>query len=56
MPFQPHVAIAEGIVHGGGVACIRCLNALDQLKGANDDEKTQEQPLSVVQLRTYAPR
>ncbi len=33
-------AIAEGIVPGGGVAYIRCLNALDQLKGANDDENT----------------
>ena len=33
-------AIAEGIVPGGGVAYIRCLDALDQLKGANDDENT----------------
>lgn len=33
-------AIAEGIVPGGGVAYIRCLNQLDQLKGANDDENT----------------
>ncbi len=33
-------AIAEGIVPGGGVAYIRCLNALDELKGANDDENT----------------
>ncbi|MDE6338581.1 MAG: chaperonin GroEL, partial [Muribaculaceae bacterium] len=33
-------AIAEGIVPGGGVAYIRCLAALDQLKGANDDENT----------------
>lgn len=33
-------AIAEGIVPGGGVAYIRCLPALDQLKGANDDEET----------------
>ncbi|MDE6552999.1 MAG: chaperonin GroEL [Muribaculaceae bacterium] len=33
-------AIAEGIVPGGGVAYIRCLNALDELKGANNDETT----------------
>ncbi|MDE7179900.1 MAG: chaperonin GroEL [Muribaculaceae bacterium] len=33
-------AIAEGIVPGGGVAYIRALSALDQLKGANDDEET----------------
>ena len=33
-------AIAEGIVPGGGVAYIRCLAALDSLKGANDDEQT----------------
>ena len=33
-------AIAEGIVPGGGVAYIRCLDCLDQLKGDNDDENT----------------
>jgi chaperonin GroEL len=33
-------AIAEGIVPGGGVAYIRCLKALDGLKGGNDDEQT----------------
>ena len=33
-------AIAEGIVPGGGVAYIRCLADLEQLKGANDDENT----------------
>ncbi len=33
-------AIEEGIVPGGGVAYIRCLSALDQLKGVNDDENT----------------
>ncbi len=33
-------AIAEGIVPGGGVAYIRCLNALETLKGDNDDENT----------------
>ncbi len=33
-------AIAEGIVPGGGVAYIRCCNALDELKGDNDDENT----------------
>lgn len=33
-------AIAEGIVPGGGVAYIRCLSKLDELKGENDDENT----------------
>ena len=33
-------AIAEGIVPGGGVAYIRCLDKLDELKGDNDDENT----------------
>ncbi|MDE5725101.1 MAG: chaperonin GroEL, partial [Duncaniella sp.] len=31
-------AIAEGIVPGGGVAYIRCVKLLDDVKGANDDE------------------
>ena len=33
-------AIAEGIVPGGGVAYIRCLECLKDLKGENDDEQT----------------
>ncbi len=33
-------AVEEGIVPGGGVAYMRCLNALDELKGENDDENT----------------
>lgn len=33
-------AIAEGIVPGGGVAYIRCVAALEGLKGDNDDETT----------------
>lgn len=33
-------AVAEGIVPGGGVAYIRCIEALDGLKGENDDETT----------------
>lgn len=33
-------AIAEGIVPGGGVAYIRCISALDGLKGDNEDETT----------------
>ncbi|MDE6574852.1 MAG: chaperonin GroEL [Muribaculaceae bacterium] len=33
-------AVAEGIVPGGGVAYIRCLDRLANLKGANDDEQT----------------
>ena len=33
-------AIAEGIVPGGGVAYIRCVAKLEDLKGENDDETT----------------
>ncbi len=33
-------AIAEGIIPGGGVAYIRCLDTLKTLKGDNDDECT----------------
>lgn len=33
-------AIAEGIVPGGGVAYIRCVAALENMKGDNDDETT----------------
>ena len=33
-------AIAEGIVPGGGVAYIRCVAKLEDLKGDNDDETT----------------
>ncbi|PYI86956.1 MAG: chaperonin GroEL [Verrucomicrobia bacterium] len=32
-------AVEEGIVPGGGVALIRCLSAIDAVKGANDDER-----------------
>jgi chaperonin GroEL len=35
-----HAAIAEGIVPGGGVTYIRCIAALDDLKGDNEDENT----------------
>lgn len=33
-------AIAEGIVPGGGVAYIRCVEKLENMKGENDDETT----------------
>lgn len=33
-------AIAEGIVPGGGVAYIRCIDALENIKGENEDETT----------------
>ena len=33
-------AVAEGIVPGGGVAYIRCIDALEGMKGENDDETT----------------
>ncbi|HOC00453.1 MAG TPA: chaperonin GroEL [Verrucomicrobiota bacterium] len=32
-------AVEEGIVAGGGVALVRCFNAIDAVKGGNDDEK-----------------
>ncbi len=32
-------AVEEGIVPGGGVALIRCLPAIDGVKGSNDDER-----------------
>jgi chaperonin GroEL len=32
-------AVEEGIVAGGGVALLRCLNAIDAVQGANDDER-----------------
>lgn len=33
-------AVEEGIVAGGGVAYIRAIEALDKIKGANEDENT----------------
>ncbi|TXI86647.1 MAG: chaperonin GroEL [Crocinitomicaceae bacterium] len=33
-------AVEEGIVPGGGVALIRCIASLDNLKGLNEDEDT----------------
>jgi chaperonin GroEL len=32
-------AVEEGIVPGGGVALLRCLNAIDAVKPSNDDER-----------------
>jgi chaperonin GroEL len=32
-------AVEEGIVAGGGVALLRCLNAIDAIQGSNDDER-----------------
>jgi chaperonin GroEL len=32
-------AVEEGIVAGGGVALIRCISAIETVKGDNDDEK-----------------
>ena len=32
-------AVEEGIVAGGGVALLRCLPAIESVKGANEDEK-----------------
>ena len=49
-------AIEEGIVPGGGVALVRAINALDAVKGANEDEgigvnivrKSLEAPLRII--------
>src|SRR5207249_6577608 len=32
-------AVEEGIVPGGGVALVRCLQAIETVKSANDDER-----------------
>ena len=32
-------AVEEGIVPGGGVALIRCIEAIDKVKGSNEDER-----------------
>src|SRR6201999_4517953 len=32
-------AVEEGIVPGGGVALLRCVNAIEAVKGANEDEE-----------------
>ncbi len=45
-------AIAEGIVPGGGVAYIRCIDALENLKGANEDETTG---IEIVKRAIEAP-
>ena len=45
-------AIAEGIVPGGGVAYIRCIEALEGLKGVNDDETTG---IEIVRRAIEAP-
>ncbi len=45
-------AIAEGIVPGGGVAYIRCIDALEGLKGANEDETTG---IEIVRRAIEAP-
>lgn len=33
-------AVEEGIVPGGGVALMRCIPFLEQLKGSNSDQQT----------------
>ena len=35
-------AVEEGIVPGGGTALIRCLDCLENVEVANDDQKTGE--------------
>lgn len=45
-------AIEEGIVPGGGVALVRCISALENLKGRNDDETIG---ISIVRKALEAP-
>jgi chaperonin GroEL len=45
-------AVEEGIVPGGGVALIRCIAAIDTVKGANEDETIG---VSIVKRAVEAP-
>jgi chaperonin GroEL len=45
-------AIEEGIVPGGGVALLRCLGALETLKGENFD---QEKGIEIIKKAIRAP-
>jgi chaperonin GroEL len=45
-------AVEEGVVPGGGVALVRCLEAIVDLRGANDD---QNAGLSILQRALSAP-
>jgi chaperonin GroEL len=56
-------AVEEGVVAGGGVALVRAVNALDGLKGANEDQtvginilrRAIEAPLrQIVQMRVMS--
>ena len=45
-------AVEEGIVAGGGVALIRCIAAIDTVKGANEDESIG---VSIIKRAVEAP-
>jgi chaperonin GroEL len=45
-------AVEEGIVAGGGVALIRCISAIEAVKGANEDETIG---IGIVQRAVEAP-
>jgi chaperonin GroEL len=45
-------AVQEGIVVGGGVALIRAMSALDNLKGENEDQDTG---INIVRIAVEAP-
>ncbi|HEX7570554.1 MAG TPA: chaperonin GroEL [Verrucomicrobiae bacterium] len=45
-------AVEEGIVAGGGVALIRCISAIEAVKGANEDETIG---ISIVKRAVEAP-
>ena len=42
-------AVEEGIVPGGGLALVRCMPALDEIKPVNNDQKTGESGLYKTQ-------
>lgn len=45
-------AVEEGIVPGGGIAFIRCIAALEKLKGENEDQKTG---INIIKKALEAP-
>ena len=45
-------AVEEGIVAGGGVALLRCIESLDKIKGSNEDEVTG---ISIVKRAAEEP-
>ena len=49
-------AVEEGIVAGGGVALIRCIAAIEAVKGANDDEADRRRTSSSAPSKARCAR